>query len=153
MFTNKAKSVADYLKALPADKRAVAGEVLAFVRKNIPAGYQEEIAWGAITWSVPLSVLPDTYNKQPLCYLAFAATKSGFSLHLMTVYGDRKREAAFRDEFRKAGKKLDMGKACVRFKTTDDLALPAIKTAIRAMPMKKYVEAYMAIRKTTKAGK
>jgi hypothetical protein len=153
MFTNKAKSVKEYLAALPAEKRAVAEEVVALVRKNLPAGYQEGIGWGAISWSVPLDVLPDTYNGEPLCYTAFAANKSGFSLYLMTVYGDTKLESAFKAAYKKAGKKLDMGKSCLRFKTMDDLVLPAVKSAIKAQPMKAYVARFKAIRKTTKAGK
>jgi hypothetical protein len=153
MAKSNARTVAEYVDALSAEKRAVADEVLAIVRKNMPKGYEETIGWGAVTWSVPLAVLPDTYNKQPLCYAAFAATKQGFSLYLMAVYGDTKLRQAFEDGYRKAGKKLDMGKSCVHFRTTDDLALPAVKAAIKAVPMKQFVERYKAIRKTTKKGK
>lgn len=111
------------------------------------------VGWGAITWSVPLSVLPDTYNGQPLCYAALAATKTGFSLHLMAVYGDGATAKAFAAERKKSGKKLNMGKSCVRFRTTDDLALDAVKNVIKAVPMKTYVERYAAIRQKTKTGK
>ena len=153
MFDGKAKTVGEFLGALPADRREVADEVLALVRKNIPAGYEEAMALGFVTWSVPLSVLPDTYNGQALWYVALASTKSGFSLYPMAVYGNKEREAELKAAYKKAGKKLDMGKACLRFRTMDDLAIPAVKAAIRALPMKKYVEMYRAIRKTTKAGK
>ena len=153
MFDGKAKTVGEFLDALPADRREVAREVLTLVRKTIPTGYEESMALGFVTWSVPLSVLPDTYNGQALWYVAFASTKVGFSLYLMAVYGNKEREAELKAAYKKAGKKLDMGKACVRFRTMDDLAIPAVKAAIRAVPMKKYVEMYKAIRKTTKAGK
>lgn len=153
MFDGKAKTVRQFLDALPADRRDVADALLAFVRKQMPKGYEESVSLGMITWSVPLSVLPDTYNGQALWYTAFAATKSGFSLYLMSVYGNKEREAAFKAAYKKAGKKLDMGKACLRFKTMDDLALPAVKDAIKAASVKDYVAAYRAIRKTTKAGK
>ena len=46
-----------------------------------------------------------------------------------------------------------MGKACLRFKKIDDLVIPAVRDAIKSLPMKRYVEEYRAIRKTTKAGK
>lgn len=153
MFDGKSKTVAQFLSALPADRRKVAEELLALVRKSMPKGFEEAMCLGMVTWSVPLSVLPDTYNGQALWYVAFAATKSGFSLYLMSVYGNKEREAAFKAAYKKAGKKLDMGKACVRFKTMDDLALPAVKDAIKSVSMKQYVEAYRAVRKKTKAGK
>ena len=153
MFSGKSKSVTEFLAALPAQKREVASEVIALVRKNMPKGYEEEMALGFVTWSVPLSVLPDTYNKQALWYVAFNATKTGLSLYLMSVYGSKEREAAFKAAYKKAGKKLDMGRACLRFKSIDDLVLPAVKDAIKSMPMKKYVEEYRKSRKKTARGK
>ena len=153
MFDGKSKTVAQFLDALPADRREVANEVLKLVRKNVPKGYEEAMSLGMVTWSVPLSVLPDTYNGQALWYTAFAATKAGFSLYLMSVYGNKEREAGFAAAYKKAGKKLDMGKACLRFKKMDDLLIPAVAGEIKSLPMKKYVEMYRAVRKTTKKGK
>ena len=153
MFDGKSKTVAQFLAALPADRRQVADEVLTLVRKNTPKGYEEAMSLGMVTWSVPLTVLPDTYNGQALWYVAFAATKVGFSLYLMSVYGNTEREAVIKAAYTKAGKKLDMGKACLRFKTIDDLVLPAVKDAIKILPMKKYVAMYRAVRAKTKTGK
>lgn len=153
MFDGKSKTVAEFLAALPAQKREVADEVLALVRKSVPKGYEEQMSLGLITWSVPLTVLPDTYNGQALWYVAFAATKAGFSLYLMSVYGNKEREAAVKAAYTKAGKKLDMGKACLRFKTMEDLVLPAVRDAIKSVPMNQYVEAYRAVRAKTKKGK
>lgn len=153
MFDGKSKTVAQFLDALPADRREVADGVLLLIRKNVPKGYEESVALGMITWSVPLAVLPDTYNGQALWYLAFASTKAGFSLYLMSVYGSKEREAEFKAAYKKAGKKLDMGKACLRFKTMDELVLPAVKAAITCVPMKKYVEMYRAVRAKTRTGK
>ena len=153
MFDGKSKTVAQFLAALPADRREVADEVLTLVRKNMPKGYEESMALGVVTWSVPLTVLPDTYNGQALWYVAFAATKVGFSLYLMSVYGNKEREAVIKAAYTKAGKKLDMGKACLRFKTIDDLVLRAVKDAIKIVPMKTYVAMYRAVRAKTKTGK
>ena len=153
MFDGKSKTVDEFLDALPAPRRGVAEETIALIRKNVPKGYEEQMALGFVTWSVPLSVLPDTYNGQALWYVAFAATKSHLSLYLMSVYGNKEREAELKAAYKKAGKKLDMGKACLRFKTIDDLVLPAVKDAIKSVPMKQYIEAYRAVRKTTAKGK
>lgn len=96
---------------------------------------------GMIGWHVPLSRYPDTYNKQPLCLAGLASQKQHMSLYLMTVYGDPALERAFRDGFAAAGKRLDMGKSCVRFRSADALALDVIGETIRKVS----VEAYIAI--------
>lgn len=153
MFDGKSRTVAEFLKALPEPKREEAHEALALIRKSMPKGYQEQMSLGMVTWSVPLTVLPDTYNKQALWYVALAATKAGFSLYLMSAYGNTDERKKLEAGFKKAGKKLDMAQACVRFKAMDDIAIPAVKASIKAMPMKKYVEAYRAIRAKTKKGK
>ena len=144
MVMSKAPTVSQYLASLPADRRKIVGAVRKLIKANLPAGYKETMGWGAICYSVPLSVLPDTYNGEPLCYAALAAQKNYCSLYLMSVYGDAVRAKAFKAAFAKAGKKLDMGKSCVRFKTLDDLPLDVIADTIAATPMAKYVAAYKA---------
>jgi uncharacterized protein YdhG (YjbR/CyaY superfamily) len=142
MVTSKAKTVADYLAELPADRRRTISTVRAVVRKNLPKGYKETIGYGMICYSVPLSAYPDTYNGQPLCYAALAAQKHYCALYLMNVYGDEPAAKAFRDGFKQAGKKLDMGKSCVRFKTADDLPLDVIGKTIATTPMKAFIAKY-----------
>lgn len=152
MVQSAKSTVKQYLDELPPDRRAVVRAVRQLIRRNLPKGYVEAIGWGVITYHVPLSVLPDTYNGQPLCYAALAAQKNYYALYLMTVYGDTARNKAFKDAFKKGGKKLDMGKACVRFKSLDDLPLDAIGREIASVPMKAYVARYLASRKLTRKG-
>jgi uncharacterized protein YdhG (YjbR/CyaY superfamily) len=147
MVQSAATTVADYLAELPAERRAVIAKVRAVIRRNLPKGYRETMNWGMITYEVPLQRLPDTYNGQPLCYASLAAQKNYNALYLMTVYGNRKQEQALRDAFKKEGKKLDMGKSCVRFKSADQLPLEAIGRIIAAVPLDKYVAAYEKSRK------
>jgi uncharacterized protein YdhG (YjbR/CyaY superfamily) len=142
MARSAATTVADYLAALPAERREVITEVRKVIRRNLPKGYQEVMNWGAITYELPLERYPDTYNGQPLCYAALAAQKNHFALYLMTVYGDKKLEQELRDAFEQAGKKLDMGKSCVRFKSVDQLPLDAIGRIIAAVPPDKYIAVY-----------
>ena len=104
-----------------------------------------------ITWSVPLERLPDTYNGQPLGYLALANQKNSMSLYLMSAYGDE--ETWFREEYAKSGKKLDMGKSCVRFKSLDHLALEPIAKAVGRLSVDAYVERYRQARAQTKRGR
>lgn len=147
MFTNKARTVAEYLKQLPADRRKTLSTVRNVVLENLPKGYREEIGWGAITYAIPLADYPDTYNGQPLCVAALSAGKNYCSIYLMAAYGDTKTRKSLEDAFRKSGKKLDMGKACVRFKSADDLPLDAIGEIIAKVTPEKYIKTYEAGRK------
>ena len=147
MVMSKAKTVTEYLAELPADRRKSIAAVRAVVRKNLPKGYKESIGYGMICYTVPLSTYPETYNGQPLCYAALAAQKNKCSLYLMNVYGDGPTAKAFKEGFKKAGKKLDMGKSCVRFKTADDLPLDVIGQTIAATSMKDFIAQYERSRK------
>ena len=142
MQNKTAKSADEYLDDLPDDRRHAIAAVRAVVRKNLPNGYSEFVSWGMINYGVPLSRFPNTGNGQPLCYAALAAQKNYCSLYLMSVYGDKKQEARLRDGFKAAGKKLDMGKSCVRFKTPDDLPLDVVGELIAAVPAEQWIEIY-----------
>src|SRR5207248_6246879 len=100
------------------------------VRGDLPRGYREAANWGMICYEVPRERYPDTYNGQPLCYAALAAQKNHYAIYLTCVYQDPEQAAWLKGEFRKAGKKLDMGKSCLRFKRLEDLPLEAIGKVI-----------------------
>jgi hypothetical protein len=103
--------------------------------------------WGVVTYQVPLKAYPDTYNGKPLCYIALAAQKNYYALYLMGAYGDPKQRRFLEESFASAGKKLDMGKSCVRFKTLDDLPLPAIEKLVGWVPMDKWIATARSARK------
>ena len=147
MVMSKAATVADYLAELPADRRRTISAVRAVIRKSLPKGYKESVGYGMICYAVPLSTYADTYNGQPLCYAALASQKNYCALYLMNVYGDTQTAKAFRDGFKKACKKLDMGKSCVRFKTADDLPLDVIGKTIAATPVTAFIGQYERTRK------
>jgi hypothetical protein len=139
MAGSNARTVSAYLAELPPDRRKTIAAVRAVIRTHLPAGYKESMGYGMICYSVPLSRYPDTYNGQPLCYAALAAQKGYSSLYLMGVYGEPVKAATLRTAFKTAGKKLDMGKSCVRFKTLDDLPLRAIGEAIAGTPVDAFI--------------
>lgn len=153
MFQNKAQTVSEYVASLPAERQPVIRKMRTFVKKHLPKGYQEQIGWGAITYAVPLKVLPDTYNGEPLCYAALAAQKNFYTLYLMGVYGNPARKQWMAEEFKKRGKKFDMGKSCLHFKTLDDLPLDVVGDVIASTPMDAYVAHYRESRKKTAKGK
>jgi len=132
-------TVTQYLDALPPERRKVVEAVRRVIRKNLPDGYVESSATGMITYEIPLATYPDTYNGHPIWYAALCVQKSHYSLYLMSVYGSAEKTGGLKAAFADAGKKLDMGKACVRFRTLDDLPLDVIGKVIAATPVKAYI--------------
>ncbi len=102
--------------------------------------------YGMIAYVVPLTIEPDTSNGQPLTYAALAAQKNAYSVYLMGIYGSKAIREWFTAEYAKSGKRMDLGKSCVRFKSLDDLPLPLIGKAIAKVPVKRFVESVKAAR-------
>ena len=147
MVMRHVASVAEYLAALSPERRKAIAAVRKVIRANLPPGFKEGPLYGMIGYYVPLARFPDTYNGQPLCLAGLASQASYMSLYLMCVYGDAKLRASFERGFRAAGKKLNMGKSCVRFKSVDDLPLDVIGKAIAAVSVDRYLANYKAARK------
>ena len=145
---------AQYIDSLPADRAKTIATVRALVNRHIPSGYDECLVWGTIGWTIPLSRYPDTYNKQPICYVALSSQKNYCSLYLMGAYtfGSASQLEPLKAAFKAAGKKLDMGKSCVHFESPDDLPLEAIGKLISAISSEKWIEIYEQSRMMTKAG-
>ena len=141
-----AKTVAEYLSNLDGVRREAISAVRGVILDNLPDGYEEAMQFGMITYVVPLSVLANTYNGQPLMYVALASQKRYMSLYLTNVYGDESVEQWFRERYRAAGKKLDMGKSCVRFRKLDDLPLALVGEVVAKTPIADFVEVYKASR-------
>jgi uncharacterized protein YdhG (YjbR/CyaY superfamily) len=146
-----AASVDAYLAELPAERRAVLASVLETVRRSVPPGYTEAMAWGMIGWSVPLERYPDTYNGQPLSYLGLAAQKRHYALYLSGCYMDPAAEREFRAKWEATGRRLDMGKSCLRFQRLDDLDLDLLAETIAATPVEDLIATYERQRAQVKA--
>lgn len=142
---SKAATVAQYLKELPADRRAALEAVRKVVNANLDKNYEEGMQYGMIGWYVPHRVFPAGYHcdpKQPLPFAALASQKNYMSLYMMSVYADTDEEGWLRKRFEQAGKKLDMGKCCIRFKKLEDLPLEVIGEAIARVPAARHIEHY-----------
>ena len=146
MVSGKAATVADYLAELPAERRAEIEKVRNLVNAALPTGYREGMGWGMIGWVVPLDTYPDTYNKQPLAYAGLAAQKNSNSLYLNCVYASKERTERLKAAAAAAGKKLDMGKSCIRFRRAADLALDVIADEIAATTPAEFIALYEAAR-------
>ena len=85
-----------------------------------------------IGYYVPLERYPDTYNGQPLGIASLANQKRYVSLYLMGIYANDFDARWFKEAWQATGKRLDMGKSCVRFKKLDDVPLDVVGAAHRA---------------------
>ena len=146
-------TVAAYLASLTPEKRAVIEEARAFVHRHIPKGYAEFMNWGVINWGIPLEEFPNTHNGQPLCYVGLGAQKSYNSLYLMGTYDSSNgkytspfSEKLLVDAFKKAGKRLDMGKCCLHFKELDDLELTSVAKVSAMSTPKEYIAYYKRVK-------
>ena len=142
---SKAKTVREYLDALPEDRRKGIQAVREVIVKNLSRGYEEGMQYGMIGYYVPHSVYPPGYHcdpKQPLPFCGLASQKNHMSIYLMCLYADREHLAWFRKAWEKTGRKLNMGKACIRFRTIEDIPLEVIGRTVKRVPAKKFIRHY-----------
>jgi hypothetical protein len=142
MVTSDARTSDEYIEGLPDDRREAVRAVRDVVRDNLPAGFEEGMQSGMIAWYIPLERLPNTYNGQPLGLAGLASQKSYMSLYLLSVYGDPRTEAWFKDRYAASGKRLNMGKSCVRFRRLEDLPLDVIGDTIARVDLESYIAWY-----------
>lgn len=147
---SKAATVAQYLAELPADRRAAIAAVRKVILANLDSDYAEGMQYGMIGYHVPHSLYPPGYHcdpRQPLPFAALASQKNYMSIYLGCVYGNSEHEQWFRKAWLATGRKLDMGKSCIRFKRLEDVALDVVGESIRRVPAKQYVAYYERVMK------
>ena len=143
----KPTTVRQYFAALPKDCREALQAVRKVILDNLDSGYVEGVQSGAIGYFVPHSVYPPGYHcdpTQPLPYVGIASQKHHMGIYLFCVYSSEAEQRWFREAWAKTGKKLDMGKSCVRFKKIDDVALDVIGKTIKRTTVKKFIAHYEA---------
>ncbi|MBX3119229.1 MAG: DUF1801 domain-containing protein [Fimbriimonadaceae bacterium] len=144
-MTSKAATVEQYLAELPADRLEAISTVREMIRKHLPEGYEEGMQYGMIGYFVPHSIYPKGYHcdpEQPLPFASIASQKNHMAVYLFCIYCDEESTSRFVKEYKATGKKLDMGKSCVRFKKLDDLALDVVGRAISRMPVADFIAQY-----------
>ena len=150
MPPTSAKTATEYLAELPPDRKALVSALRKTIRQHLPKGYREMVNWGMLAYCVPLSRYPETYNGQPLCYAALASQKNYASVHLVGAYMNPAVAKAIEAGFKAAGKKLDMGKGCLRVKHLKDVPLDVVGAAIASMSVEDYISTYERVHKKRK---
>ena len=149
MAPSNQQSVNKYIDALSADRQSDINAVRNVILENLPDGYEETVRHGMICYVIPLATYPITYNKLPLMFAGLASQKNYMTVHLMNIYGNPADEEWFVERYKATGKKLNMGKSCVRFKTLEDLPIDLIGEAVARTPVTSYIQLYEDSRKKT----
>lgn len=153
---SKATTVDQYLKEIPADRRNDINAVRGVLKANLPEGYEEIMQYGMIGYVVPHRLFPQGYHcdpRQPLCFAGLASQKNHLSLYLMPLYGESPELTWFETEWKKSGKKLDMGKCCIRFKKAEDIPIDLVGKLVARWPVSRWTEIYQSMLDTRTKGK
>lgn len=140
------ESVDSYVERLPEVQRPTVAAVRDLVNAHLPPGYDETIRWGMISWEVPLSRYAQTYNGQPLGAVALAGQKRYTSLYLMCAYIEADGEESIRRAYAAAGKRVDLGKSCLRFKNLDGFLAEAVVPLLERTTVDAFIARYETAR-------
>lgn len=146
MVRSAASTVEEYLADLPEERREAIAEVRDVILANLPDGYEETMNWGMICYEIPLERCPDTYNGKPLMYAALASQKNHMAVYLTGLYVKDGATDRFVERYEATGRKLDMGKSCVRFKSLDQLPLELLGETIAETSVDELIECYQGSR-------
>jgi uncharacterized protein YdhG (YjbR/CyaY superfamily) len=135
-------TVAEYLKALPPERRAVIAATRKLVTKHLPKGYVERQNGGFISYEIPLADYPKTHNKQPLCYIGMAAQKNHYALYLVGCYMSESQRERLEAAYAASGRRIDMGKSCLRFSSYEELPHAALAELIAEMTPADFIGTY-----------
>ena len=142
MVQSKAETPEEYLDGLLEGRREAIAAVRQVILDNLPEGYEEAMQYGMLCYVIPLERYPETYNGRPLGYVSLASQKNYMSLYLMGIYGDVDGRNWFEAEADRRGARLDIGKACVRFRKIEDLPLDLVAEAVAKIGVDDFIESY-----------
>ena len=142
-----AQTVDQYITELSENRQEQIRTVREVILSSLPEGYREVMNEGMITYQVPLSIYPNTYNGKPLMYAALSSQKSYMAVYLTSIYMNEDSRKTFEQDYMATGKRYDAGKSCVRFRKLDDLPLDLLSVTIGSMSVKEFIQEVEIVRK------
>ena len=103
---SNAKTVDEYLSKIPEDRKNAIQKVREVILANLPEGIVETMNWGMISYEVPLSVYPDTYNGKSLSFAGLASQKNHMAVYLSSIYATESNREKFEKEYQAFLKRL-----------------------------------------------
>ena len=146
MAYSTAESIEQYISELPDQRKTEVSQLLSLIRENLPDGFDEVMAWGMIVFQVPMAISGPTYNGQPLAVVALASQKHHISFYLSSIYASKELTTEFHQRWEQSGKKLDMGKSCVRFRSLDRADLMTLAWAVSLLDPVQFTQMYLDAR-------
>jgi hypothetical protein len=145
-MTAKVELPQDYIDSLPDDRKQAILGIREVLLTNLPKGFREEMSYGMLGYVVPHTLYPQGYHcdpKLPLPLINLASQKNFIALHHMGLYANPTLLDWFTSEYPKHCKtKLDMGKACIRFKKLDDIPFKLIGELATKMSPQDWIACY-----------
>ncbi len=122
----KAKSVKEYMDALPAERREPMEFLHDFIQKTAPT-LKSHFAYNMLGYG---SFLCKNYKKEMIEWpvISLASQKNYISLYVCSVKDGKYLAETHKKELGKA----KVGKSCISFKKLDDLNLATLKKVIKA---------------------
>lgn len=122
----KAKTVAQYIAAVPADRKDTVVQLHKFILKTVPK-LKPHFAYNMLGYG---SFLHRNYKHELITWptVALANQKNYVSLYICSVDAGQ----YIAEKYKKELGKVSVGKSCIRFKKLDDVHLPALKKVLLA---------------------
>lgn len=142
-------SVDEYIAGLPEDRKEAIQALRQVINTNLNEGFEEGIQYNMIGWYVPHTIFPEGYHcdpKQPLPFMSVASQKSHIGWYAFCLYTEPNLVEWFVEEYKKTGKKLDMGKSCVRFKKLEAIPLELIGEVVKRITVQDFIDSYQSSR-------
>ena len=141
-----ANTIVEYLSSVPEDRKEAFTKLYKTISDNMPEGFQENISYGMIGWSVPLETYPAGYHctpGAPLPFINLASQKNFIALYHMGIYAEPELLDWFVQEYPKhSARKLDMGKSCIRFKKPDEIPFELVAELVKRRSPQDWIDLY-----------
>ena len=145
-MTSKATTPQQYLNELPADRKEAVTKLRNTVLKHLPEGFKETMSYGMLGYVIPHEIYPAGYHcdpKLPLCFINIASQKNFIALYHMGLYASPRLLEWFVSEYPKhSPAKLDMGKACIRFRKSEHIPFDLIGNLVKKVSVKDWIDTY-----------
>ncbi len=135
-----------FIASLPAERQETVRQLRETFLKNLPAGFEEGMSSGMMSYTVPHTLYPAGYHtnpKLPLPFIAIAATKGAIAIHHVGLYADAALLKWF-EETRAAYNrpKTEMGKGCLRFKNGALIPYELVAKLASKMTVAQWIQSY-----------
>ena len=149
-MTIEVKSIEEYMDALPIERKEIVSKIRKIFQEHLPSGYEERLQYKMPSFVVPLSRYPKGYlnrKNEPLPFISIASQKNHIAIYHSGIYSDENLLVWAQERYKDlTGKKLDMGKSCLRFKKMEEIPYVFLKELAGKMSVEAFVELVEKVR-------